>query len=62
MMQRESTTEHSLRYLVIRALLVIAVVVGGLVTLRCLEITVTERDVPAPVVEEITRESPPAET
>lgn len=62
MMQQDSTTEHSLRYLVIRALLVIAVVVGVLVTLRCMEITVTEQDVPAPVVEEIAREMPPAES
>lgn len=61
-MRQDSTTEHSLRFLVIRALVVIAVVVGVLTALRCQGITVTERDVPAPVVEEITRESPPAET
>lgn len=62
MMQQASSTEHSLRFLVIRALVVILVVVGVLAALRGYGVTVTERDVPAHVVEEIARETPPAET
>ena len=62
MMRRNATKEHSLHFLVIRALVVIVLVLGTLTVLRCLGVTVTERDVPAPVVEEVTRETPPAET
>lgn len=61
MMRQDSTKEYSLRFLVIRALVVIVLVLGILTALRCLGVTVTERDLPAPIVEEITRETPPAE-
>ena len=56
MKQQETTTEYSLRFLVLRALVVIVLVVGVLVALRCLRVTVAERDVPAPIVEELTRD------
>lgn len=53
---RQGEKKHSLRFLMIRALVVVAVVVTALLVLRFQGIIIRERDVPAPVVEEIARE------
>lgn len=57
MNQNSKEKQYSLRFLVVRAAVVIAVVVAVLLALRYWNVTVQERDVPATVVEEITRES-----
>lgn len=56
MNQSGKEKQYSLRFLVIRAAVVIAVVVAVLLTLRHWNVTVREQDVPATIVEEITRE------
>lgn len=56
MKQSRNKKTENLRFLTIRAVVVIVVVVAALLALRIHGITVRERDVPVPVVEEITRE------
>lgn len=60
MKQNSEEKGYSLRFLVIRAAVVIAVVVAALLVFRMTGVTVQEQDVPAPVVEEITREGTPS--
>lgn len=49
--------EYSLRFMTLRALVVIALVMAALMGLKWGRVIVPERDVPVQVVEEITRES-----
>lgn len=56
MMQNSEEKEYSLRFLIVRAAVVILAVVAVLVALRAAGVTIREKDVPPTVVEEITRE------
>lgn len=56
MMQNSEEKEYSLRFLIVRAAVVILAVVAVLVALHAAGVTVREKDVPPTVVEEITRE------
>lgn len=56
MMQNSEEKEYSLRFLIVRAAVVILAVVAVLVALRAAGVTIREKDVPPTVVEEIARE------